>query len=233
MPGSGGGRDFVLVHGIGASSRYFGPLAEVLARHGSVWLVDLPGYGSSPSVGGNPSIAEHAAVLGREIDAHGIVAPVVVGHSMGCQVVTALAHARPDVADELVLIAPTIDPAQRTAPRQAFRLLLDTLREPWRVNAVVFADYLLRCGPAYFVRQLRPMMDDRIEDRIAAITARTLVIVGDYDPVVPVAWAERVATTLPRGELAVVPGPHVAMFTTPREIGALILAHSAATTEVG
>ena len=36
---------FVLVHGLGVSSRYFVPLAELLSRHGRVVVFDLPGFG--------------------------------------------------------------------------------------------------------------------------------------------------------------------------------------------
>ncbi len=36
---------FVLVHGIGVSSRYFHPVAAFLAEHGTVYAIDLPGYG--------------------------------------------------------------------------------------------------------------------------------------------------------------------------------------------
>ncbi|MFC3301072.1 alpha/beta fold hydrolase [Arthrobacter agilis] len=36
---------FVLIHGIGMSHRYFRRLGAVLAAHGDVHLIDLPGYG--------------------------------------------------------------------------------------------------------------------------------------------------------------------------------------------
>src|SRR3982751_3353809 len=54
---------FVLVHGIGVSSRYFQPLASELARRGRVFLVDLPGYGAAPNPRRDVSLADHAGVL--------------------------------------------------------------------------------------------------------------------------------------------------------------------------
>jgi pimeloyl-ACP methyl ester carboxylesterase len=55
-----GGRPFVLVHGIGVSSRYFHPVAAQLAQRGHVYLVDLPGYGSVPDPRRDVTIADHA-----------------------------------------------------------------------------------------------------------------------------------------------------------------------------
>jgi pimeloyl-ACP methyl ester carboxylesterase len=57
------GRPFVLVHGIGVSSRYFHPSAAQLAKYGTVYLVDLPGYGSAPNPRRDVTISDHANVL--------------------------------------------------------------------------------------------------------------------------------------------------------------------------
>src|ERR1700743_2428712 len=106
-------RPFVLVHGIGVSSRYFHPVAARLAKCGEVFLVDLPGYGSAPDPRRDVTIADHAAVLARYLTAEGIEAPILVGHSMGSQVVSQLSLEHPELTDRIVLLAPTMDPAAR------------------------------------------------------------------------------------------------------------------------
>ncbi|GGL95143.1 alpha/beta fold hydrolase [Nakamurella endophytica] len=57
------GAPFVLVHGIGVSSRYFRRLAAVLARTDPVVTVDLPGFGSTPKPPRVLSVPELAEVL--------------------------------------------------------------------------------------------------------------------------------------------------------------------------
>ena len=52
-------------------------------------------------------------------------------------------------------------------------------------------DYLLRCWPPYLFIQLRHMLADRLEDRMPAIAARTLVITGDRDPIARVSGPQR------------------------------------------
>jgi pimeloyl-ACP methyl ester carboxylesterase len=208
-------RSYVLVHGIGVSSRYFHPLAAELSRTGRVFLVDLPGYGAAPNPRRDVSLADHAAVLAgflREVDLRN---PVIVGHSMGTQVVSLLAERHPDVTDTVVMMAPTMVPSARTPWRAIGRLLLAATREPPGVWAISVVDYVVRCGLPYLVRQLPHMLRDRMEDRVAAHGARTLVINGDRDPVVPAAWAIELSRAHPHGEFHEVHGPHVIMHTDP------------------
>ncbi|TBN57011.1 alpha/beta hydrolase [Glaciihabitans arcticus] len=224
---STGGRNtapinYVLVHGIGVSARYFQPLARELAKRGTVWLVDLPGYGSAPNPKRDVSIRDHAEVVAAFLARSGIENPVVVGHSMGCQVVSELALLHPELVDSIALLAPTIERGERRLLTQATRLGLDMLREPLRANWVVLTDYLFRCGLPYYLRQLPHLLGDAIEDRLPSITAKAVVIAGHRDLVVPPTWAAEVAALLPNGELAIVEGPHVIMFTDPISIAAVL-----------
>lgn len=217
---------FVLVHGIGVSSRYFQPAAAELAKTGNVYLVDLPGYGSSPSPRRDVSIADHAAVLAKVLRESELVNPVIVGHSMGTQVVSRLAVDFPDVSDRIVLMAPTMYPEFRSPGIAVAKLLSDIWREPLRVKLIAAADYVVRCGIPYFLKQLPHLLGDRIEERLGAIRARTLVMRGDSDVIVPVEWSRRVAGLAPRGSFVEVTGPHVVMFTDPVSVAAAIARHA-------
>jgi len=226
FPGVETGPDFVLVHGIGVSSRYFHPVAAELAKVGRVWLVDLPGYGSAPDPKRDVTIDDHARVLGRFLDAADITSPVLVGHSMGCQIVASLAARRPTLSESIVLIGPTMPPDEREFWTATRLLMVDIWREPLAVKWVNFTDYFFRCGVPYMLRQVPHLLADRIEVRFPSITASTLVIVGDADPIVSREWAAEVAS-LGAGRLEVVDGPHVVMYTDPVRVSAAIARHSA------
>ncbi|WP_435078647.1 alpha/beta fold hydrolase [Clavibacter michiganensis] len=219
---------FVLVHGIGVSSRYFHPVAAFLAEHGTVYAIDLPGYGESPRVHRDVTLDDHASVVAEVIRMHGLVDPVVVGHSMGTQIVTRLALDHSEVADRIVLIAPTLPPRTRGIVRAAVALAVDTLREPLLANAVVLGDYFLRCGIRYYLRQLPHLIDDAIEERAPRIRARTLVLVGDRDAVVDRPFARDLAARIPRGTYRVARGPHVVMYTDPLGVARAIVEHARA-----
>jgi pimeloyl-ACP methyl ester carboxylesterase len=207
--------DFVLIHGLGVSSRYFQPLAAELAKRGRVWLVDLPGYGAAPDPKRDVTLADHAGAVAAMLRESGIPHPVLVGHSMGTNVVSLVAQNDPGVADRIVLLAPTLDPRLRTPGRAIGRLLADALREPPRVFGIAATDYLIRCGLPYLLRQLPHLLADRMEERLPELDARVLVIDGDRDPIVPNGWVHDLAGRGRDSAPKVVRGPHVIMHTDP------------------
>jgi pimeloyl-ACP methyl ester carboxylesterase len=215
-------RVFVLVHGIGVSSRYFQPLASELAHHGRVYLIDLPGYGAAPDPRRDVSIADHAAVLASFLRRAELENPVLVGHSWGSQVVSVLARDHPDVSDRIVLMAPTMEPEARTWGIAARNLLADALREPPVVVGIAFTDYLIRCGMPYLMRQVPNMLRDEIETRLGQLRSRVLIVNGDRDPIVSSRWAEQLSALGPNFEFREVRGPHVIMHTDPVMIAAHI-----------
>ncbi|TFB49511.1 alpha/beta fold hydrolase [Cryobacterium tagatosivorans] len=222
----GGTRAFVLVHGIGASSRYYARLSRLLAPHGSVYAVDLPGFGAAPSPAVPLDIPDFAALLRAFAGARGLVDPVLVGHSMGSQVVTEVALQDPGLASSLVLIAPVVDPAAPSALGQALRLLRDVFTEPPAANWIVAVDYL-RCGPRRYFSALPAMLSYRLEERVARLQVSTLVIRGSRDPVTPAGWADRLVAAIPRSSRLDVRGAsHVVQLAAPRVVVAAIVAHA-------
>ena len=220
------GPTFVLVHGIGVSSRYFQPAAAELARTGEVYLVDLPGYGSAPNPKRPVSIADHARVLAAVIGETHLLNPVIVGHSMGSQVVSRLVLDFPEVSDRIVLMAPTMYPKYRSFGVAVVKLLKDIWSEPLRVKLIAGTDYLFRCGVPYFLKQVPFLLEDRIETRMPETRARVLVMRGDEDVIVPREWAMTLAALARHGSFAEVNGPHVVMFTDPVSVAQEITAHA-------
>ena len=222
----GDGPTFVLVHGIGVSSRYYLPAAAELAEHGTVYLVDLPGYGAAPNPKRDVTIADHAGVLAALLAEARAGKPVLVGHSMGSQVVSRLAVDSPEVTDRIVLMAPTMPVGERSFWPAAWRLVVDGLRNPPSANLIVAYDYFFRCGIPYFLRQTRHLFGDRIEDRLTGITQKTLVLNGDHDLVVPGPWAKRVADGIPGARYETVKGPHLIMWSDPKRVAQYIAEHA-------
>jgi pimeloyl-ACP methyl ester carboxylesterase len=220
FPGSGGreARTYVLVHGIGVSSRYFRPLAAELAKTGRVFLVDLPGYGAAPDPKRDVTIADHADVLAGFLAQLQVEDPVIVGHSWGAQVVSVLAQRHPGIPRTVVMLSPTLEPSARTPGKAIGHLLHDATRERPAVFWIAVTDYLVRCGLRYLLRQMTHMLADRPEDRVAEHRAHTLVVNGDRDPIVSSAWARDLADRHPDAQFREVHGPHVIMHTEPTRI---------------
>jgi pimeloyl-ACP methyl ester carboxylesterase len=215
----------VLVPGIGVSSNYFERLAFCLNEFGPVHALDLPGFGGVPHPRGEPmTIAKYAELVGRVIDELELVDPIVVGHSMGTQIVAELATSRQ--LQDLVLISPVVNPHERRARTAALRFLQSSRHEPPKVVAVVLYAYLL-CGPRWFSRVLPQMMRYRIEDALPKITANTLVIVGTEDALCPKSWAQEVADLLPQAQVWQIPdAAHSVMHRNAEDVARLCVDHA-------
>ncbi|MFT3834572.1 MAG: alpha/beta fold hydrolase [Micropruina sp.] len=223
--GERSGPDYVLVHGIGVSAKAYGPTAVELVEHSDVLLVDLPGYGRSPRPDIDMTIADHAKVLSDFLADRNLDHPLVVGHSMGTQVVAELAADYPDQIDHIALIAPVIVPEARSLPGAARLLLRNGRLEPLSVTAMAVQDYLFGAGIPYMMQQTKHLLGARIEELAEQITAKTLVICGDTDPIVPLEWGQYLAASLRHGWYETVPGPHATMFAAPKLIADLLYEH--------
>ncbi|GIG38269.1 alpha/beta fold hydrolase [Cellulomonas phragmiteti] len=220
-------RDFVLVHGLGASSATFERLAPHLARVGTVHLVDLPGFARVPRPSGGLEVADLARVVTGWAERAGVQGATFVGHSMGAQVVAEALAASPDLASHGVLVGPTVDERAPTAGRQMLRLARSGLAESAAVRAVLVRG-TLECGPRWYVTELRRMLRHDVAARVRAVEAPLLMVRGEHDHVAPAAWVAGLAATAPRGRAATVPGAaHAAMYTHGREVADLVLAHVA------
>jgi 2-hydroxy-6-oxonona-2,4-dienedioate hydrolase len=208
----------VLVHGFVVSSSYMVPAARWLARHYSVHAIDLPGFGESDDPPHTLDVPALADALAGWIDAAGVGPVVLLGNSLGCQVVVDCAVRYPDRVARVVLVGPTVDPAHRSKPEQVKRLLADALREKPSLWAVHLGDW-----PEAGVRRAWETFDflmrDRIEDKLPHLGQPALVVRGGNDPIVPERWAEEATALLPDGRLRVIPGAsHAVNYDAPLEL---------------
>ncbi|MDG6103952.1 alpha/beta fold hydrolase [Dactylosporangium aurantiacum] len=103
--GPPGAPALVLIHGLGASTRWWDPVVPMLASSYHVIRVDLLGHGrSAKPAGGGYSIPQQGRRVGQALDLLGVTHAVVVGHSTGGYVATALAEQRGDLVTALALI---------------------------------------------------------------------------------------------------------------------------------
>jgi len=95
----------VLLHGFGGSTRWWDPVVPTLSTAHHVIRVDLLGFGrSAKPAGGGYEIPEQAHTVAAVLDRLGLKGAVVVGHSTGGSVATALVEQRPDLVSGIALI---------------------------------------------------------------------------------------------------------------------------------
>lgn len=100
----GSGSPLLLVHGLGAGWRSWSPILDELAERREVIAVDLPGFGETPPLTGDISIATLADSVADFIREQGLDGVSTAGQSMGARIVLELA--RRGVGGDTVALAP-------------------------------------------------------------------------------------------------------------------------------
>ncbi len=103
------GRPFLLLHGLGGSSRYWSAAYDGLTAAGRIVAPDLLGFGRSQRPTTGYTADDHADAIAGCLDELGIVEPAIVGaHSLGCLVGLALAARHPGRVAAIVGAGPPL-----------------------------------------------------------------------------------------------------------------------------
>ncbi len=241
------GPTIVLLHGWSAFKELWWSTLLALAPHAHAYAPDMPGHGDSPLLG-SASMRQIAERIVRFCAALGHDRIMLVGHSMSGNIALELALGRPDLVERLVLVDPAVQPAElplytRSYLDQTFGwAVLRTSMAAARQLSLVgrFVPHAHRGGvvlPAlrrvtYMARHdadaLRVLLDNLFENpigpRLAEVRVPTLVISGEFDPLVPAPLSRRVAAAIPDAQYAVIRrAAHNPMDERPREFNAVLL----------
>ena len=208
----------VLVHGLSVSSGYMVPTAVRLAAYYHVYLPDLPGFGKSAKPSHILTVPELADALADWMQVMGLPPAVLLGNSLGCQIIVNFALKYPERITHAVLVAPTMDPKARSIHQAALRLALDMPREPLSFLPVLVREYLA-AGLRRTIRTLQYAFADRMEEHLPRVQTPTLIVRGARDPIVGQEWTEQVHQLLPDSQLVVVRGAgHAVNFNSPDQL---------------
>ncbi|MBB4138241.1 alpha/beta fold hydrolase [Microbacterium invictum] len=223
---SGGDPTFVLIHGIGMGRGVFGDLIDHLGDTADVVSIDLPGYGEAPEPERVLTMERTADLVAAYLRTHVGRPAVLVGHSMGAQIVLEVAVRHPLVVERIALLGPSGDPGARSARAQLWRLLRDVAVESPKVIVLGGREYV-RAGPNLRAK-LRAMLTHRPEDVLGRVTVPTLVIRGENDIVVPREWCRAIVRGVPDARLAEIAGHgHETMIRDAEPSAALLQAFAA------
>lgn len=232
----------VLVHGFTGSKENWLPLMRELSRTHRVIAVDLPGWGESDRlVGADYGPVAQAARLAAFIKALPQAPELVVGHSMGGQIVGLLASRHPETAPRIVLMSS----AGVRYEENAFANAVLAGDNPFQVTnraelkrylGIVFADPPFVPWPASEALVRRRRADADFEQRVldgigrgpdafaleaelGNISAPTLLLWCREDKVIDISAAEVFARGLPDSRSVILSGcGHMPMMAQPRNV---------------
>jgi len=219
----GNGPPLLLIHGLGGSRRWWRKNIDALARHFTVYTVDLIGFGKSKG-DHRFVLAEAAAALQRWMVQLSLPPATLIGHSMGGRIGAELAVDFPGLLDHLVLVDTPILPFGHGYARQSVGMLEALRTVPLDLFRILVAD-TLRTGPLTTLQIGRELLKTDIARKLAQLHLPTLVIWGERDTVVPWRLGQELARQLPQSHFVTLPrAGHAPMWEQPAEFNRQVLA---------
>jgi len=220
----GEGSPLVLLHGaMGTIESCFADLLPELACHFEVVAVELQGHGHTRDVARPMSYEAMAGDVAALLDILGIERSHVVGYSMGGGVGLQLALTRPDLVEDLVFLGGAAFDDRGLYPEMGEAFESFDVHE---LDGTPWHEAYRRVAPdpdawTALVRKVNEMDRAGVSippERVAAMEAPALLIIGDSDIVRPEHTVEMFRLlgggvpgdlgVMPKSRLAVLPGTH-------------------------
>ena len=246
----GTGAPLLLVHSAAHDRRDWDSIRPELARRHRTVAVDLPAHGESPAPlpSWQPSAAGVADLVEDVVDGLNLGPTSVLGSSVGGFAAARLAIRRPEAVRALILV----DHGGFGSYPFGVRLFCRAMGVPalLRLAYPGFARGYLRASSAHdrevlrVARQLRrrperaevvaglwrsfPGPEHSLESRAAEITAPTLIVWGNRDPVIPISAGRRAAELIPGARFVSMDTGHLPFSSDPAGFLAHVLPFLAA-----
>jgi len=243
---AGNGVPLVLLHGIGSAARSFQAQLDALSARYRVLAWNAPGYaGSSPLPQPHPDAGAYAVALEQFLDALGITACHLLGHSLGTLMATRFAATHPARVLSLTLSSIAAGHAKLSEDERN-GLLRQRLDDVAQLGAAAMAE---KRGPRLLAPQATPDMVRRVVETMSAVrpdgyaqAARMLstgdiaadilrlpadmpvqIIVGDADVITPPERNRSIAALRPGTPLHVIPeAGHALYLERPAQFNELV-----------
>ncbi len=220
----GEGRPILHLHSSGGPR--ITAVTDDLARRHTIYMPTVPGFNGTPTHGSVSTMVDLADLMAKFVRAV-IGGPCdLVSESFGGWIALWLAARHPDLVEQLVLEAPAglrtegtgglpVDPDQRL--RKLFAVPERAPKET-RSAEVLAENQRVRDGYAGGIT-----FDTAIQNALPRIKARTLILFGTQDEVVPIDTARRLEAGIANSHLSFIYGAaHVPEFDQPQRTARLI-----------
>ena len=211
--GSGDAAPVVFVHGIAGNWQNWLENIPRLAQERRVIALDLPGFGASEDLAGDPTMRGYGHALETFCDRLGLGEVALVGNSMGGFIAAETTIAFPERVERLVLCSSagitTSDLRQQpvlaasralamggarsaaeirmavTRPRLCHAIFAILVRHPSRIPADILFEISRGAGRDAFVPVMRAILEYDFRDRLPDIHCPTQIIWGEKDAIIP------------------------------------------------
>lgn len=197
------------------------PFLQRLAAHHTVYAPEHPGYGDSTGIEQIDDVFDMALFYRQLVETLGLENVDVIGHSLGGMFAAEFAALCPQLVRRLVLVAPfglwldemPVPDLFVMSPSQLQRSIWhdpeshaaqQTLSPPSNGRTGIAAVVMRATNLSAAGKFLWPIPDRGLRKRLPLIKARTLVVVGDSDRLIPPAYGAAFARLIPHAQVVTI-----------------------------
>ncbi len=204
----------VLVHGLGASANRWEYVIPHFKKNYRVIVPDLIGFGYSDKPLVDYTTDFFSEFLKKFLEKLDIKNPVLIGSSLGGQIIAEYTLNNNNAVKKLVLISPSgimkhSTPAldayvmaalypNHEAAKNAFEMMSGSSKniDPKIVEGFVKRMRLPNAKMAFMSTLLGLKNSQTLTEKLSSITVPTMVVWGELDPVIPVKYADSIVSTI-------------------------------------
>ncbi len=198
-------RTILLVHGLGGSAERWLKVMPLLSTKYRVIAPDLIGFGYSDKPSTDYTIEFFAKFLSSFIDSLGLHKTILIGTSLGGQVVAHCAG-NDDAVEKLVLVAPSGAMKHSTSTLDAYMMAalypgyssaktaFEMMSHSGTVDEFTVVDFVKRMGTPNaklaFISSVLSVKNSQIHESLRKIKIPTLLVWGKEDTMIPIEYAK-------------------------------------------
>ncbi len=221
----------VFLHGWRSSKEVWQGVASKLQQAGcSIYMLDLPGFGSSPTPKSNFTVSDYASLVAEFIKKQDLGKVVLVGHSFGGRVGIKLAATESELIAKLVL-ADSAGFAMESRKKSGYGLVAKLVKPFFKpsfmqglrkqVYKLIGAeDYL--ATPSLQKTFVNAVSEDLTQD-MKRVSCPTLIIFGERDADTPKEFGSRMHNLIVNSRLEILDGAgHYSFLDKPEEFASFL-----------
>jgi len=208
------GNTLVLIHGLGASAERWEYTIPHFKKNYRIIVPDLIGFGYSDKPLVDYTTDFFSEFLKKFLEKLEIKNPMLIGSSLGGQIIAEYTLNNNDAVKKLILISPSgvmkhstpaldayvmaaLYPNQEAA-KSAFEMMSGSSKniDPKIVESFVKRMQLPNAKMAFMSTLLGLKNSQILTEKLSSITVPTMVVWGELDPVIPVKYADSIVSTI-------------------------------------
>jgi len=208
----GQGKNLIMLHGWKQDVSTFHNVAEILKKHFTLWLIDLPGFGRSENPKNSFTVSDYSDTIASFIKQNKIQKPHLLGHSVGGSISIKLAADNGELIDKLVLESSSGIRPKKTLTRFIIFLLAkifhylvpNILRLKDKIRRKLYwkleSDYL---NAGNLRGTLINLLNEDLTASLSKIKNQTFLVWGENDDQVKTKYAGQMYRAVPYSKLEI------------------------------